>query len=235
LEVILAIAILGGALATIGQLIRIGARNAAEARDLTMAQLYAESQMNRLASGVELLDTISDAPYDDGGLYVYSVDVGATEQMGVMAVTVTVKQTPGTSIHPISYSLTRWVADPEYAQTLADADAALKQAFADAQAANAEPSAATGEAAAATPGVPATGGNTTGDDAGGKGKGKGGDAGGKGGDKGGGPRGEKDGGKKGDKDGGKKGDKDGGKKGEKTKNDNTNDDKTKGDKTKTKR
>ena len=51
LEVILAIAILGGSLATIGQLIRIGARNAAEARDLTMAQLYAESQMNRLSSG----------------------------------------------------------------------------------------------------------------------------------------------------------------------------------------
>ena len=171
LEVILAIAILGGALATIGQLIRIGARNAAEARDLTMAQLYAESQMNRLASGVELLDAISDAQYDDAGLYVYSVDVGATEQMGVMAVTVTVKQTPGTSIHPVSYTLTRWVADPEYAQSLADADAALKQAFADAKAANeAAASTATGEAASTTPtGVAPTA--TNDDDDGGKGKG----------------------------------------------------------------
>ena len=60
-EVIISIAILGGSLATIGQLIRIGARNAAEARDLTMAQLYAESQMNRVASGMELLDKVDDA------------------------------------------------------------------------------------------------------------------------------------------------------------------------------
>ncbi|MBW8884274.1 MAG: prepilin-type N-terminal cleavage/methylation domain-containing protein, partial [Planctomycetia bacterium] len=45
MEVILAIAILGGALAMIGQLIRIGSRSAAEARDLTMSQLYAESEM----------------------------------------------------------------------------------------------------------------------------------------------------------------------------------------------
>ena len=60
LEVILAIAILGGALATIGQLIRVGARNAAEARDLTMAQLYAESEMNGIAAGWYPMDEVSD-------------------------------------------------------------------------------------------------------------------------------------------------------------------------------
>src|SRR6267142_4684050 len=101
LEVILAIAILGGSLATIGQLIRIGARNAAEARDLTMAQLYAESEMNRLATGIDPLDTVKDAEYDTPGLYQYSVDVSATDLTGVMATTVTVKQTPGTASHPV--------------------------------------------------------------------------------------------------------------------------------------
>src|SRR5262245_5780199 len=135
LEVILSIAILGGALATIGQLIRIGARNAAEARDLTMAQLYAETEMNRLATGIDLLDTVKDTPYDDPGLYQYSVDVAATDLTGVMAVTVTVKQTPGTALHPISFTLSRWVVDPEHAQVLADEEASMKQAFADAQAA----------------------------------------------------------------------------------------------------
>ena len=96
--------------------------------------------------------SVSDAQYDDAGSYVYSVDVVATEQMGVMNVTVTVKQTPGTSVHPVSYSLTRWVADPEYAQSLADAEAAMKQAFADAQAAASQASGTaedTGSAAAA--------------------------------------------------------------------------------------
>src|SRR5437868_12631765 len=101
LEVILAIAILGGALVTIGQLIRIGARSAAEARDLTMAQLYAESEMNRIASGADPLDTVKDEKYDTPGLYVYSVDVMSTDLTGVMDVTVTVKQATGTSVHPV--------------------------------------------------------------------------------------------------------------------------------------
>src|SRR5437016_2247783 len=130
LEVILAIAILGGSLATIGQLIHIGARNAAQARDLTMAQLYAESQMNRFASSIEIPDTVRDAKYDDGGMYVYSVDKSMGDITGVMAVTVTVKQAPGTSIHPVSFALSRWIADPEYAQQLADQEAAMKQAIA---------------------------------------------------------------------------------------------------------
>src|SRR5437773_9612778 len=117
LEVILAIAILGGALATIGQLIRIGARNAAEARDLTMAQLYAETEMNRLPAGIDPLDTVKDAPYDDPGLYQYSIDVSGTDQAGLMAATVTVKQTPGTALYPVSFSLSRWIVDPQHAQT----------------------------------------------------------------------------------------------------------------------
>jgi general secretion pathway protein I len=149
LEVILAIAILGVSLATLGQLIRIGARNAAEARDLTMAQLYAESQMNRLSAGVDLLDPVQESGYDDAGNYVYSVDVWATDLPGIMSVTVTVKQTPGTAIFPVSYSLTRWIAEPEYAQSLADAEAAMKQAFADAQAA-AQTASGSADAAAAT-------------------------------------------------------------------------------------
>src|SRR3954470_2086481 len=92
MEVILAVAILGGALATIGQLIRIGARNAAEARDLTMAQLYAESEMNGLASGLYSLDPVHDEKYDDQGNYVYSVQVSSTDRTGLMHATVTVKQ-----------------------------------------------------------------------------------------------------------------------------------------------
>src|SRR5690242_5336633 len=98
LEVILAIAILGGALVTIGQLIRIGARSAGQARDLTMAQLYAESEMNGIAAGWYPMQDVSDEKYDDEGNYVYSVNVMATEQTGVMRVTVSVKPSQGTTI-----------------------------------------------------------------------------------------------------------------------------------------
>src|SRR5262245_65602667 len=82
MEVILAIAILGGALVTIGQLIRIGARSAAQARDLTMSQLYAESEMNGIAAGYYPMSDVTDEKYDDQGNYVYSVSAVATELTG---------------------------------------------------------------------------------------------------------------------------------------------------------
>src|SRR5215831_8758051 len=136
LEVILAIAILGGALVTIGQLIRIGARSAGEARDLTMSQLYAESEMNGIAAGWYPLDNVTDEKYDDLGNYVYSVNSAGTERTGVMQVTVTVKPAAGTTVHPVSYALTRWIVEPDYAQQLADQEAAMKQAFKEIQDAN---------------------------------------------------------------------------------------------------
>ena len=89
-----------------------------------------------MSSGIDLLDSVKDAKYDTPGHYNYSVDVMTASLTGLMEVTVTVKQAPGTAIHPVSYSLTRWVVDPTYAQELADQEAAMKKAFADAQAAN---------------------------------------------------------------------------------------------------
>ena len=67
MEVILSIAILGGAMATIGELIRIGAANAAIARDLTTAQIYCESRMAEVASGAVTLDSVGTEPLDESG------------------------------------------------------------------------------------------------------------------------------------------------------------------------
>src|SRR5687767_4481064 len=67
LEVILSIAILGGALATIGELVRIGARNAAIARDLTTAQIYCETKMSEAAVGAVDLSSSSTEPLDEAG------------------------------------------------------------------------------------------------------------------------------------------------------------------------
>jgi hypothetical protein len=65
LEVILAIAILGGSLAVIGQLINIGARNAISARDLTTAQLYCESKLAEVSAGIELPEPTTASPLLD--------------------------------------------------------------------------------------------------------------------------------------------------------------------------
>ena len=52
LEVMLALAILGGALAVIGELTRLGARSAETARDLTRAQRYCENKMAEVSAGL---------------------------------------------------------------------------------------------------------------------------------------------------------------------------------------
>src|SRR5947209_1677366 len=136
MEVILAIAILGGSLTAIGQLIRIGARNAAAARDLTMAQVLAETQVARITAGVELPEPATDEPWDPAdGEWLYSVDVGTTEVAGLQSITVTIKQAKGRAAHPVSFSLSRWAVDPAFAQQMAQQEADMKQAFADAQAA----------------------------------------------------------------------------------------------------
>jgi hypothetical protein len=137
LEVILSIAILGGALAVIGELVRIGARNAAMARDLTTAQLFAESKMNEVAAGVADFSATESEPLDEEGDWVCAVTSTEANQQQLMAVTVTVGQNPDTFARPVSYALTRWIIDPAYVAECAALDAKLKaeakQAVANAQ------------------------------------------------------------------------------------------------------
>ncbi len=59
LEVMLAIAILGGSMAVIVQMVHTGSRAAIRARELTQAQIHAESVMSQIVSGVVLPQTAS--------------------------------------------------------------------------------------------------------------------------------------------------------------------------------
>ncbi len=52
LEVVLALAILVGAIAVTGELVRLGTLSAASARDLTQAQLICESKLAEITSGI---------------------------------------------------------------------------------------------------------------------------------------------------------------------------------------
>ncbi len=126
LEVILAIAILGGALAIIGELIRIGARNAAAARDLTTAQLYCESKMGEAAAGVIYLENLETETLDEDGEWMCAITTEALDQQQLVAVTVTVGQNPDVFNRPVSFSMTRWIIDPSYVAECAALDAQLK-------------------------------------------------------------------------------------------------------------
>ncbi len=117
LEVILALAILAGAVAVLGQLGRSGLENARLARDLTLAQLYCESKMAEIAAGLSPVDAQEGVPFEDtdepAADWTYTVEVNPTGQDGLLEVRVIVSQDPAVEIRPVEYSLVRWMADPE--------------------------------------------------------------------------------------------------------------------------
>ena len=122
LEVMLAIAILGGSIVAIGELIRIGTLSAANARDLTQAQLLCESKINEVLTGGAELNAVTTQQFDPtvtpgSEEWTYSIEVGQTDYEGVMSVRVTVQQDASKS-RPVSFSLSAWMMDPEieYAQ-----------------------------------------------------------------------------------------------------------------------
>ena len=113
LEVILAMTILAIALAALGELVALGTRSAASARDLTRAQLLCESKMAELTTSVYPITSAQLVEFETDPEWAYSLDVQPGVTGGLLSVTVTVEQlvTPGR--RPASYSLTRWMPDPE--------------------------------------------------------------------------------------------------------------------------
>jgi len=116
LEVLLALAILTVAFAVLGELARLGMRNARIARDKTQAELLCQSKMAEIAAGVTLPDPVQGVPLESvgdvaGPGWLYSVDIGATEQDGLMAVRVTVAQDLPPEGRPVQFSLVRWMLD----------------------------------------------------------------------------------------------------------------------------
>jgi prepilin-type N-terminal cleavage/methylation domain-containing protein len=132
LEVILSIVILGGCLAILGELVRVGARSARSAQDLTTAQLLCESYMAEMDAGITL-PTATEGIIDhyDGSQWAYSVEVEPIEQEGLLEVIVTFQQDPAAVAQPISCRLARWMIDPELIAELelaqAEAEAAAEE------------------------------------------------------------------------------------------------------------
>jgi type II secretory pathway pseudopilin PulG len=126
LEVILALAILTGAIAVLGELGRLGFQNAKAAQDLTKAQMLCESKMAEYTSGITTPQSVAATPFDaidqdnsNSTTWVYSVDMQQIDQDGLDALCVTVTQNLPAAQHPISYSITRWIVDPTVTQAAA--------------------------------------------------------------------------------------------------------------------
>ena len=116
LEVVLALAILAGALAALGEVMRLGDENAAAASDETQAQMLAESVMAELIVGARPVENVSGAalalPAEPP--WVLSVAVEPTEFQELVAVQVSVAQQLALELRPARCDLVRWLPNPDY-------------------------------------------------------------------------------------------------------------------------
>ncbi len=124
LEVILAIAILGGSLAMLGELIRTGTRAAREGRLLNTAQLVADSVMAEMTAGITLPAPTQGVTEFGGFSWSYAVEVAQGGQQGLLCVAVTVRDSTDSSPWATTYTLMQLMIDPQFECDLETAAAA---------------------------------------------------------------------------------------------------------------
>lgn len=112
LEVILALAILAGAVAAIGELVRVGVHNAEVARQLTRAEMLCESISDQIAGNAIAATSTSGVQCEDDPRFLYSVSVDQANQSGLLSVQVTVVRDLPVEEHPVPFKITRWMIDP---------------------------------------------------------------------------------------------------------------------------
>jgi type II secretion system protein I len=116
LEVILSLAILAGALAALGEVMRLADRNASTAEDETHAQILAASIMDELAAGARELTAVQQAQLDTGDdpAWMYTVEMTATQYDELVSVRVLVEQQLEAQLQPAKFELVRWMPNPNY-------------------------------------------------------------------------------------------------------------------------
>lgn len=135
LEILLALAILGGALAVLSQIVGTGVDSASSARDLALARLICQSKLAETmlsgvtpvpipSSPVESPDSSSTTPF------FYAVDVAPASLDGMLAIRVSVEgQDPDGGPALASFSLTRWIIDPALGLEEAEAETKAMKAL----------------------------------------------------------------------------------------------------------
>ncbi len=114
LEIILAVAILGGSLVVIGNMYFLGARSAMRARLRSDANILCDAKMAELAAGYIPLSSSGGQPIPENPEWMYSVDIQPSIQRGLLTATVTVQQSDSAAATPITLSIVRFLPDPDY-------------------------------------------------------------------------------------------------------------------------
>ena len=114
-EVLLALAILVGSLAVIGELGRRGLNNSRRAAALAVAQLHCESKLAEITSGIVTPSAVNASPLETDPAWLFTIAIEPTADLGLIAVRVTVSENLPAESNPAEFSLVRWM--PESAAT----------------------------------------------------------------------------------------------------------------------
>lgn len=116
-EVVLAIAILLGAMTVMSKLIATGSRASMRAQLQTQAMLLCQSKLSEVIAGVEPLVSVQGAPFDSTAPgWIWSLDVAPGPRENLLALHVHVVL-PGKGPTPRARtSLVRWLRDPRVFQ-----------------------------------------------------------------------------------------------------------------------
>lgn len=124
LEVVLALAIFVGSMAALGQLINTGVQSAVRARLETQAILRCESKLAEVIAGVEALESTDELPFEDNPAWTWSMEVVDGPHADLLMMYVTVNYAGGSSLANVSYSLERYVRNPQIFIDAQEAEAA---------------------------------------------------------------------------------------------------------------
>ena len=115
LEVILALAILAGSVAVLGEIMRTANRSAADAHAETRAQMLAASVMDQVVCGV--IEAVDQSQVvletDDAVTWTYSLTISQTSLSDLISVEVNVEQLLEPQYNPVKYRLVRWIAQQQ--------------------------------------------------------------------------------------------------------------------------
>jgi prepilin-type N-terminal cleavage/methylation domain-containing protein len=121
LEVVLALAILAGSATVLSQLVGLSMRAASNGRDLTQAQLLAESIMSEIAAGITRAETFTETRLPNDPDWLASAYVEPAQQPGMIRLTIVVRRDT-LSLRAARYQLVRWLRDPNLALPVEPAD-----------------------------------------------------------------------------------------------------------------
>ena len=125
LEVILAIAVLAIALATIGEVMRMAYQSADSAAAESEAQILAESILGELASGIRPAQAVQAAPLELGDgrddTWRYSIAIEPTARDEIVMARVVVESVREDTQNPPRVELAQWFINPDLATSSSSA------------------------------------------------------------------------------------------------------------------